>query len=309
MPADYPEVIPEIRMIKKRGLQSAQLVSIQHALVQQAQASLGTEMIFDLIEKAKELLNTACNNKRVSFHDQMIARKAIELVKEKIESSDESSEDIEVDLVVTEEINRKTAMLRIAKEERGIRRDIAVKVGDIIRLDDCTAVSGASIPSLTIVEPLPQYELGDVFSACDAKGNMFTATLIRFECKFYCGGSTQGQKRFAAGLKKIHDYTSQVGPSAFIHRLISLHTQQVKNQQSKTADCIDMWLISEPCYGVPLVQLLSLVGTVNFIKAVAYTRSLLQALVELHSMDVAHQGNSLSFFQLFYRFATLQYSN
>lgn len=53
MLAQYPEVIPEIVVRRRRGLQGPQIATIQQKLTDKAKECLGREMIFELVEYAR----------------------------------------------------------------------------------------------------------------------------------------------------------------------------------------------------------------------------------------------------------------
>jgi hypothetical protein len=52
----YPETCPpEIKLVKKKGLTTGQVQTINDRLQKKAQELIGTEMIFDLVDEAKVL--------------------------------------------------------------------------------------------------------------------------------------------------------------------------------------------------------------------------------------------------------------
>lgn len=53
MLAQYPEVIPEILVQRRKGLQGTQVAAIQQKLTDKANECLGREMIFELVEYAR----------------------------------------------------------------------------------------------------------------------------------------------------------------------------------------------------------------------------------------------------------------
>lgn len=53
MSLNYPETLPEIQLLKKKGLQSVQVSQIQDCLIEKAKEYVGAEMIYDLVEYAK----------------------------------------------------------------------------------------------------------------------------------------------------------------------------------------------------------------------------------------------------------------
>ncbi|XP_006867875.1 PREDICTED: E3 ubiquitin-protein ligase RNF25 [Chrysochloris asiatica] len=56
VPAQYPNEVPQISIRNPRGLSDEQIHTISQTLSQVAKASLGTAMLYELIEKGKEIL-------------------------------------------------------------------------------------------------------------------------------------------------------------------------------------------------------------------------------------------------------------
>lgn len=50
----YPDICPpEIKLVKKKGLTTGQMQTINDRLQKKAQDLIGTEMVFDLVDEAK----------------------------------------------------------------------------------------------------------------------------------------------------------------------------------------------------------------------------------------------------------------
>lgn len=112
----------------------------------------------------------------------------------------------------------------------------------------------------------------------------FLLICIQFESPFY--QSQHGKKKLQLLCKRLRSLNLRYSP--WYARIFGATT--IFSDPKRT----DVWIVSEFREGITLDKLLDCCGTMSLRKAVGLTQELLQALVDLHSCNVAHQDLTAS---------------
>ena len=112
--------------------------------------------------------------------------------------------------------------------------------------------------------------------------NDFLLSCIRFEGSFY--QSPHGKKKLLQLCKKVTTSMSSVRYNPLYCRIFG----------ATLVHAIDLWIVSERRNGITLDKLLECSGVLSLKKAIVLVHEILQALVDLHSFNVAHQDLVLS---------------
>ena len=106
----YPLDVPIITLTRKRGLLTAQVNDLYTSLGELAKGCVGREMIFDLVEHAKEAL-AVYGQKKVSFHDQMLMDRQQRAMLAEAEVAAGKKQALDLESKIKEELEKKQQQL------------------------------------------------------------------------------------------------------------------------------------------------------------------------------------------------------
>lgn len=287
----YPDSPPEIKVTRKKGVQSSYAAQIQERIIHKAKELVGNEMIFELTELAKELLLMA-GRKKVSFHDEMTMRKSTEKPSESSDTKDirPSAEQEELALRIQQDLELKERTLRATKEKAlsqdlNTTRSLTFDPPLCISFPDSeTPISIRELRMGELIVELESYAPSYEAHAID-DSITFHANCIKVESPFYY--SAHGRKKLISTVSKINDM-SKIRFSPLYARVVGASLVDVDERSC------ELWIIHEPHTGFSLESLLKCSGTFSLPKAIMYLDQILQSLQELHTNTLAHQDLTLS---------------
>lgn len=242
--------------------------------------------------------------KKVSFHDEMIDRRAADE-----RQSKEAQKERQAKLDEAELERRRAATLMMdsqIKKELGEKEKILqAKVTDEETL--LTLASKESISTVTFVPELAfpihgvpstiqqvtlrnssnplLWTFGDIFRAGSEGGLDFSLLLVKFTSVFY--GSHQGRRKIEGLVKSLQETAKTLPEHASLSRCLG---SQVESPTSSPI----LQVLMEPIRGTPLDLVLKQAGALNSGKTVLFLRLILDALGHLHANGVVHRDVSLS---------------
>lgn len=153
----------------------------------------------------------------------------------------------------------------------------------VIQLSDSENPTKISVVHLgeALIEP----DFGDCSYEASADGVDLLVTVVRFEGSFY--HTTHGRRKLYATCKKIQEL-AKTRYSPLYCRVLGAVIVEVGERSS------DLWVATEGHGGIVTRRLLECSGSFSLSKAISYLESILNALSDLHSCNIAHQDLSLS---------------
>lgn len=178
-------------------------------------------------------------------------------------------------------------MIKTAKQRRGSEEANDLLSGKVLHFDPTINIHlpdserPLQVNKVYLGEPLIESELGGTTFYANADELELLATLIRFEGGFY--HTTHGRKKLKMLCRKIHGLSS-LRYNPLYCRVLGATIDEVSDKAS------DLWIITDMHGGVTLEWLLGCSGTFSLKRSLQYLESLFQALADLHTCNIAHQG-------------------
>lgn len=188
---------------------------------------------------------------------------------------------------IKEELDLKEKLLKGSSERWQPSDERSLQFEESLLVDLPDATKPLAISSIDISESVALF--GSESSEASyymgrAESLEFLLICIQFGSPFY--QSQHGKKKLQLLCKRLRSLNLRYSP--WYARIFGATT--MPNGSKKT----DVWIVSEFREGITLDKLLDCCGTMSLRKAVGLTQELLQALVDLHSCNVAHQDLTAS---------------
>lgn len=237
--------------------------------------------------------------KKVSFHDEMVTRRAADeqqvkaAQREKQAKIDEAeiakrqAAANELDELVRKEMEAKEKMLQtsIDAEEQLMKPMATEQLSQVIFVPELAFPINGTATTVQSVKIRPSthttcWLFGDVLSAVSDNGLDFSLVLVQFVTPFYSGA--QGKRKLEAVVRNLNETARGLPEHSGLVRVLGA---QIEYSGAVPV----LQVLTERLIGTRLDHVLAQAGSINVQKSLQYLESLLDSLGHLHANGVVHR--------------------